>query len=187
MPYVFGSVYCATKAALHGYTDTLRLELAPFDVRVVNVITGGVKSNIARTERALKPDSIYLPVQEDYERRLTHSQSLGVPTDEYAKTVVAQVTGTKKETIWAGARSWLIWWLTGYMPKWVLVSGHPAFGAHMCPGNLSATDQDIGESYVSHVWPVQAKVERRAKEAAIARPVGHVLKLSRTPASTTHI
>ena len=50
-PYVFGSVYNASKAALHSYSDTLRLELAPFDVRVLVVVTGGVKSRIARRER----------------------------------------------------------------------------------------------------------------------------------------
>jgi 1-acylglycerone phosphate reductase len=103
MPYVFGSVYCASKAALHGYTDTLRLELKPFKVRVVNVVTGGVKSQIARTVRTLRSDSIYLPVEKDYERRLTHSQSLGMDTDKYAKSVVSQLTGWRqKQTIWEG-------------------------------------------------------------------------------------
>jgi 1-acylglycerone phosphate reductase len=123
MPYVFGSVYCATKAALHGYTDTLRLELKPFGVRVVNVVTGGVKSHIARTVRSLKGDSIYLPVEKDFERRLTHSQSLGMETEKYAKSVVEQLTGwRRKTTIWEGSRSWLVWWLTGYMPRFILVS-----------------------------------------------------------------
>ena len=123
MPYVFGSVYCATKAALHGYTDTLRLELKPFGVRVVNVVTGGVKSHIARTVRTLKSGSIYLPVEKDFERRLTHSQSLGMETEKYARSVVEQLTGLrKKTTIWEGSRSWLVWWLTGYMPRFILVS-----------------------------------------------------------------
>ena len=103
MPYVFGSVYCASKAALHRYTDTLRLELKPFKVRVVNVVTGGVKSQIARTFRMLRRDSIYLPVEKDFEKRLTHSQSLGMETDKYAKSVVSQLTGwRKKQTIWEG-------------------------------------------------------------------------------------
>jgi 1-acylglycerone phosphate reductase len=123
MPYVFGSVYCASKAALHGYTDTLRLELKPFGVRVVNVVTGGVKSSIARTVRSLRGDSIYLPVEKDFERRLTHSQSLGMETEKYARSVVAQLTGwRKKTTIWEGSKSWLVWWLTGYMPRFILVS-----------------------------------------------------------------
>lgn len=103
MPYVFGSVYCASKAALHRYTDTLRLELKPFNVRVVNVVTGGVKSQIARTFRTLKRDSIYLPVEQSFEKRLTHSQSLGMETEKYAKSVVSQLTGWwQKKTIWEG-------------------------------------------------------------------------------------
>lgn len=48
VPYVFGSVYNASKAALHAFSNTLRLELEPFGVRVLVVVTGGVKSRIAR-------------------------------------------------------------------------------------------------------------------------------------------
>ena len=48
MPYVWGAPYNAVKAALHTYSDTLRVELAPLGVRVITVVTGGVKSNIAR-------------------------------------------------------------------------------------------------------------------------------------------
>jgi 1-acylglycerone phosphate reductase len=73
-PYVFSSVYNATKGALHAYSDTLRLELAPFGVRVILIVTGGVRSRITRTERILKDDSLYLPISEEYHHRVHHSQ-----------------------------------------------------------------------------------------------------------------
>jgi len=72
MPYVFGSMYNANKAALHTYSDTLRVELAPLGVRVVTVVTRAVKSNITRTHRTLPDDSYYCPLA-DHEGRLTHS------------------------------------------------------------------------------------------------------------------
>lgn len=121
MPYVFGSVYNASKAALHSYSNTLRVELAPFGVRVCTIVTGGVKSNIARTSRELPEDSIYLPLKREYGERLTHSQANGVPNEEYARTVVAQVL-KGKDTVWAGGKAWLVWFLSQFFPRWVMVS-----------------------------------------------------------------
>jgi len=121
LPYVFGSVYNSSKAALHGYTNTLRVELAPFDVRVVNVITGGVKSNIARTSRTLPRDSIYIPIEPAYKERLVHSQTSGIPNEKYAKSVVAQVLNKpRKDTIWEGGMSWVIWTVSTFLPRWVM-------------------------------------------------------------------
>ena len=48
IPYVFGSAYNVSKAALPTYSDTLRIELAPFRVKVMVVVAGGVKSNVLR-------------------------------------------------------------------------------------------------------------------------------------------
>jgi len=123
MPYVFGSIYNASKAALHSYSDTLRVELAPFDVRVVTVVTGGVKSNIARTHRTLPQDSIYLPLQDEYERRLTHSQANGMPNEDYARSVVSQVLRyPPRDRIWEGGKSWLVWFAHTFLPKKTMVS-----------------------------------------------------------------
>jgi len=91
MPYVFGSVYNASKSALHQFSDTLRIELAPFGVKVVTIVTGGVQSNIARTERKLPSDSLYLPINAEYERRVVHSQHNAMSHSAYAKSVVKQV------------------------------------------------------------------------------------------------
>lgn len=122
MPYVFGSAYNASKAALHAYSDTLRVELAPFGVRVVNVVTGGVKSRIARTVRELKGESIYLPLKAEYLRRQTHSQEVGVDNTEYAEYVVRKLLGGwNTREIWYGGGSTLVWFVHMFLPRRVMV------------------------------------------------------------------
>jgi 1-acylglycerone phosphate reductase len=121
MPYVWGGLYNASKAALHAYSNTLRVELAPLGVRVVTVITGGVKSNIARVDRELPPDSYMLPLKAEYQRRLTHSQQLGMDTEQYAKSCVRQVLNgdgwlLKQRWIWEGKMSWIVWGIWSYLP-----------------------------------------------------------------------
>lgn len=63
----------------------------PLRVKVVTIVTGGVQSNIARTERKLPSDSIYLPINAEYERRVVHSQHNAMSHNVYAKSVVKQV------------------------------------------------------------------------------------------------
>jgi 1-acylglycerone phosphate reductase len=126
IPYVFGSVYNASKAALHSFSDTLRVELAPFGVNVTTVITGGVQSRIARTKRTLQPNSLFTPIEDEYARRVTHSQDGAMPHTAYARSVVTQVlygsapwrwlwpwAQGRKSWIWEGNKSWLIWLLCG--------------------------------------------------------------------------
>ncbi|KAI5289292.1 hypothetical protein KEM54_004115 [Ascosphaera aggregata] len=143
MPYVFGSVYNASKAALHLFSDTLRVELAPFGyestppsnnvystaanqvipnrVKVITIVTGGVKSRIARVPRALSKDSLYYPINAEYQRRLTHSQEVSVPNEKYAKQVVTEVLHGRapwrwiwpwskpSHYIWAGGKVTAAW------------------------------------------------------------------------------
>lgn len=129
MPYTWGALYCASKAALHAYSNTLRVELAPLGVRVITIITGGVKSNIARVHRELPADSYMRPLNAEYQSRLTHSQQLGMDTREYARSCVRQVVGRggwlglglgTTRWIWEGKMSWVVWFATSYCPSWVL-------------------------------------------------------------------
>lgn len=121
MPYVWGSPYNASKAALHAYSNTLRVEVAPLGVRVITIVTGGVKSNIARTHRVLPPDSYMVPLAVEYERRLTHSQQLGMNTQQYARSCVRHVLAGdgwfgKKRWVWEGKMSWIVWFFWSYWP-----------------------------------------------------------------------
>jgi 1-acylglycerone phosphate reductase len=122
VPYVFGSVYNASKAALHSYSQTLRLELEPFDVQVLVVITGGVKSNIARTHRILPKDSLYLDIVDDFERRLVHSQDGAMKNDIYARSVVAETlrpTWRQRKWLWSGNKTFLVWFVRTFFGAWL--------------------------------------------------------------------
>jgi 1-acylglycerone phosphate reductase len=121
MPYVWGSLYCASKAALHAYSNTLRVELAPLGVRVITIITGGVKSNIARVHRELPPDSYMLPLAAEYESRLTHSQQVGQDTETYARRCVERVLKgdgllSTQRWIWEGNLSWVVKFAWSWLP-----------------------------------------------------------------------
>lgn len=50
------SMYCASKHAVRGYTESLRHELRDTDIRVCTVHPGGIKTNIVRNARFHKDD-----------------------------------------------------------------------------------------------------------------------------------
>jgi len=130
VPYLFGAVYSSTKGAIDTYSRALRLELKPFGVRVMVAVTGTVRSNIAsRQHRVLPPGSLYTPVKDVFEWRLTFSQNHGTyPTERYAASIVTQalkgegwlcgLIGRSPDWYWQGGMSTLVW-LTTLMPKWL--------------------------------------------------------------------
>ncbi|KAI9668287.1 MAG: hypothetical protein M1821_001107 [Bathelium mastoideum] len=121
MPYVFGSVYNAAKAALHQYSNTLRVELAPFDVKVITIVTGGVTSKISRTQRQLPEGSFYLPISEEYARRQSHSQESGFSNEKYAASVVRQVLKRNPPRwYWEGHGASLVKFVSSWFPEWFL-------------------------------------------------------------------
>jgi len=110
-PLPFGSIYNASKAAIHSYSDTLRIELEPFGVQVITVVTGGVKSNIATHSKDIRSDSLYHIISDEFDaKRKGMSQKSAMPTAEYARHVVTQSLKERPSPwIWAGAYSFLVW------------------------------------------------------------------------------
>jgi len=126
MPYPFGSTYNASKAALHSYGNTLRLELAPFNVQVITIITGGVKSNISRHRRLIQAWSIYAPMADVFaKQRAARSQVGAMATEVYAKQVVAQTLKRHvKAWFWTGNYSFSCWFVDTFLGRrgfdWIL-------------------------------------------------------------------
>lgn len=123
-PYAWGSIYNASKAALHSYSEALRIEVAPLGVHVITVVTGGVKSRIARVKRSLPEDSAYKELEDHYQKRQIQSQTLGMETAIYAKKVVKKILEAegwlwRTKTIWVGGGSGITRWLSRMLPQTV--------------------------------------------------------------------
>ncbi|KAI0879959.1 uncharacterized protein GGS22DRAFT_193735 [Annulohypoxylon maeteangense] len=92
MPYTYGSSYNATKAALQHWSSTLRIEMAPFDVKVITVISGEVSTNILKSDahRRLPEGSYYSPLAENFEQHVTRIPQGSTNRFDYAANVVSQ-------------------------------------------------------------------------------------------------
>ncbi|KAL7785890.1 hypothetical protein V8C37DRAFT_312083 [Trichoderma ceciliae] len=128
--YIFGSVYASTKGAINSYSRVLRLELKPFNVRVMVAMAGTVRSQIAsHAHRSLPSTSLYQPINDYFQRRLVFSQNNAtVPTQVFAKKLVSAalkgegylggLIGGTPDWFWAGGFSSRVW-LSSFLPAWV--------------------------------------------------------------------
>ncbi|KAE9366252.1 NAD(P)-binding protein [Stipitochalara longipes BDJ] len=111
----FQAAYNASKAAFAMFSDILRLELQAFDIKVVDLKTGGVKSNILAnlTHTELPSNSIYAAAREDAEKMLSGEKLKAlkgtyVDADIWAKGVVKDLTKSNPPyQIWRGGSAWL--------------------------------------------------------------------------------
>jgi 1-acylglycerone phosphate reductase len=83
------------------------------------VVTGGVSSNIARTARTLPPTSLYLEIDDEFQKRVLHSQAGAMSNKTYAKGVVDAVVKGGKRTLWRGNKSSLVWFARNWVGSWV--------------------------------------------------------------------
>ena len=118
LPYVFGSVYNASKAAMHSYTDTLRVELAPFDVKVMLVVATGVKTNVLRVHRDLPADSVFFPLNAEYRQRQLQPREKGMSATDFAVELVeAALKPNPAASRWIGPQATMVWFLLGLFPN----------------------------------------------------------------------
>ncbi|KGO64722.1 Short-chain dehydrogenase/reductase SDR [Penicillium italicum] len=110
----FEASYNATKAALHHWGNTLRVEMKPFGVEVVNVISGEVGTNILKRDnnRKLPEDSFYRPLEKEFMNHVTRTPRTTTPA-QYARSVVSEVMKQHSTAwFWTGASSGIDWIFT---------------------------------------------------------------------------
>ena len=115
--------YTSSKAALKSYSEGLRHELAPFGVKVVTIMTGVVGSNLwTRAPELNLEGSRYAPATKEIMDIATGANTGGtMPCSDYARRVVDDLVGGKTGLIWRGKMASIGWFLTSFMPTWVLV------------------------------------------------------------------
>jgi NAD(P)-dependent dehydrogenase (short-subunit alcohol dehydrogenase family) len=92
----FSGAYCASKAAIHAWSDVLRMELKPFSIRVVTVQPGGIITdfgkNCEKTVRAnRKAGSWYSGIEEFVFARANTSQEKATPVEWFVKKLIPEI------------------------------------------------------------------------------------------------
>ncbi len=100
LPTPFAAAYCASKAAVHVFSEAFRMEAKPFGVDVVIVQPGGVKSHIADNssrglERFASESSRYVRVYPGIRKRANASQKGAMPTEDFAREMVKRALAAK--------------------------------------------------------------------------------------------
>lgn len=114
IPNVHAGVYHASKAASAMLTDTLRLEMKPFSIHVVEIKPGGIRSNFFEISkltlmwrRSCLEGWIYAPAKEEIESCM-RGEHTTVEAESWAKQVVGSLVKRKpKAVIWAGGGAWI--------------------------------------------------------------------------------
>ena len=92
----FAGAYCASKAAVHALSDALRMELAPFAIRVLEVQPGAIDTHFAKNasaqaEQLIDQQSAWWPVREGIRARAKASQDNPTPATDFAEAVLKAV------------------------------------------------------------------------------------------------
>lgn len=103
MPSAFSGVYCASKAAMNAWSDTLRMELEPFNIRVVTVQPGAIQSNFgnsASQNLAFNEGySFYAPIADFINKRAIISQEGATSSEAFARQLVNQLVKKRPKAI----------------------------------------------------------------------------------------
>ncbi|CEQ40006.1 SPOSA6832_01588, partial [Sporobolomyces salmonicolor] len=144
IPTPWSGVYSASKAALHAFTEVLRMETEGFGLDIMLVAPGAIKSQFGQKQLAtfkLPDDSLYKDVADEIAKRAEISQrqatdashSYGpdhtTPAAVLARGVVSRALRSRPPAYYTvGGKSWVFWILERVPRTWVWAILGRAFG-----------------------------------------------------------
>jgi 1-acylglycerone phosphate reductase len=111
-------------------SDQLRLELSPWGVKVIEVVTGGIKTHFWDNlvhKPTLPEGSIYLPARKEIEsimegELINRETGKDVDVVVYAEAVVRNALKSKPtREHWTGSKSFAVWFASSYLPQFFWV------------------------------------------------------------------
>lgn len=116
-PVPFASTYSASKAALHAYSDTLCVELAPFNIRVLTIAAGTIQSNITKRWNPvdIPQGSIYELVREYQDLHIDHHSDAAPRQPVVARIVRKVLKANPTAWLWIGQNSFTTWLMKTFL------------------------------------------------------------------------
>ncbi|TGJ86861.1 hypothetical protein E0Z10_g1866 [Xylaria hypoxylon] len=121
----FMGMYSASKAAVAIVSETLRLEMQPFHVKVITVMAGNVETQfwVDGSNFVLPSDSLYTPIVSVVSDAAAGTLSGKKSSPEsFARALLNTVMSGGTGIVWKGALSTSVRWVVKLMPTGVVVS-----------------------------------------------------------------
>ncbi|KAJ5882003.1 uncharacterized protein N7529_000675 [Penicillium soppii] len=113
-------IYSSSKAALLALSETLRLELKPFGVQVLSVMTGAVQTMIFQENYRLPPDSAYVAWEKQIAAQAEGSeQASRMSAPVYAERVVGDILNRRGGITYRGQMASFAYWVVALMPRFL--------------------------------------------------------------------
>ncbi|THV07603.1 oxidoreductase [Dendrothele bispora CBS 962.96] len=125
-PTPWNGLYSATKSSVHIISETLSMECRPFNVQVMNVAPGAIRSNISKNHESrfkLPENSLYTAFLPNIIKRMHASQTQPRTTsaETFAKLVVSRALSRKPPLHLTGGGNSFIFQIFKWLPRtWVL-------------------------------------------------------------------
>ncbi|CAD5198545.1 SDR family oxidoreductase [Pseudomonas sp. FEN] len=122
----FAGAYCASKAAVHALSDAMRMELAPFGIRVLEVQPGAIDTRFAKNagheaEQLIGEQSPWWPLREGIRARANASQNNPTAASHFAADLLKAVQQARPPRLLRlGNGSWALPLMAWLLPKGLL-------------------------------------------------------------------